>query len=565
VHWRRLFGRGEAPPSGPRRRSEERFGLAVKLTARCSSWPRFFDLMSGDVSAGGLFVPTEEPAELGEKIELDLGLPDGTTLPMTGVVVAVVSAEQAARAGKGRGLGIKLDAPTGTSALRFGELLGAARQAQPRPVESQSIPIELEDALPEEEEAPARPDKSEPLPITVDDSQVTARPTRPSRPRIVGIDLGTSYTSVAVMRGRKVVVLPFADGQKSLASVVSFPQPGKVLVGAEARARVAMDPEHTVVSPKRILGRRIDEPEVENLLAQVPYRTYPAPDRTALVEMWREPYAISQLCAYLLAEAKATAERALGEEVSHAVITVPVTFEEHRVAQIRRAAKLARLEVVATIDEPSAAALANRFTPGFGGTVGVYDFGGGTFDFTVVDVSRGDFSVLATAGDSWLGGDDFDHAIADAVANRVWQMHNVDLRRQQVEWQRLLYACELAKRELSTADETKIVLPAGLRTARGTEDIRFRFDRSMLERVCAPVIDRSLATCREALELVEIDPRQLSAIYLSGGTTYVPAVRSALQRELGVAIRTGVPPEHAVCLGAGIHAAQLELQGRTTL
>jgi len=252
----------------------------------------------------------------------------------------------------------------------------------------------------------------------------------------------------------------------------------------------------------------------------------------------------------LLANVRDLAEEYFKEKVGRAVVTVPVTFDDDQIKLLRRAGQMAGLDVVAVIDEPSAAALANRFSPGFGGVVGVYDFGGGTFDFSVVDVSRGDFQVLATAGDTWLGGDDFDLAIAEAVANQYWHAQKVDLRNQQVEWQQLLFACEQAKRQLSSGDTAVIFVPEILRTPAKNLDFRLRITRPPLERVWAPVIERSLATCNEALSLLELQPGALSAIYLSGGTTHIPAVRTALARRFGVPVATGVSPEHAVCLGA---------------
>ena len=210
---------------------------------------------------------------------------------------------------------------------------------------------------------------------------------------------------------------------------------------------------------------------------------------------------------------------------------------------------MAGLDIVAIIDEPSAAALANRFDPTFGGVVGVYDFGGGTFDFSVVDVSAGDFQVLATSGDTWLGGDDFDQVLAEAAANQFWREHKVDLRTQAVEWQRLLFACERAKRTLSTEDQTVISVPNVLRKADGMVSLELGVDRATLTRASAAIVQRTLDTCREALAGLNMEPGDLTTLYLSGGTTNVPSVREALVDFFKVPIRTGVPPEHAVCPG----------------
>ena len=368
---------------------------------------------------------------------------------------------------------------------------------------------------------------------------------------------------MAAIVGSKVVILPREDGRKSTPSVLSFPDNETIVVGD--RDQVATDPAHTVVSPKRILGRPFDEPEVERFTGQAPYRTVRGPDGSVLVEMWGEHYAVPQLVSYLLDDARALAEAHLGERVERAVVSVPISFDADRVEYLRRAGRMAGLDIVAVIDEPSAAALANRFDPHFGGIVGVYDFGGGTFDFSVVDVSHGDFRVLATSGDTWLGGDDFDHVLATAAANQFWRKHQVDLRNQAMEWQRLLFACEQAKRQLTTKDRSAISVPEVLRTADGMVDLTLTIDRNTLNRASAPIIQQSLATCDEALELLGMQPSDLSAVYLSGGTTYIPSVREALVEHFQVPIRTGVPPEHAVCLGAAIHAAQMQLSSDSTL
>ncbi|HUH00899.1 MAG TPA: Hsp70 family protein, partial [Kofleriaceae bacterium] len=387
----------------------------------------------------------------------------------------------------------------------------------------------------------------------------------PSGGPIVGVDLGTTYTSVAAVIDHRVRILFGPNGERSLPSVIAFPRKGEIVVGAEARARIAIDPAHTVVSPKRLLGRHYEDREVQTMVGRAPYRTFAGPDETTVIEIWGEQYAVPQLFAHLFTEVKRWAELQLGTKVSRVVCTVPISFEDARVEAVRRAARFAQLEVVSVIDEPSAAALANRFDKHFGGTVGVYDFGGGTFDFSIVDVSGGDFHVVATAGDTWLGGDDFDQVLAEAAANQFWRQHKVDLRTQAVEWQRLLFACEQAKRELSGAETATILVPEVLRTASGMVDLKLGIDRDILSRAASAIIDRSLDTCRQALDVAGMKPSDLSCVYLSGGTTNVIAVREALDRYFQVPVRTGVPAEHAVCLGAAIHAAQLQMRGSVTL
>lgn len=566
---------------GPRRRGEPRYGYVARLSAKCSSWPTFVELLSGDVSQSGLFIPTDEEAAPGEAVEVELYLPDDATFTVTGTVANVVDAEQAARRGSSRGLGVRLDPLEGERKTRFDELVEAARRSQPRP-DTRSAQSRAETktdrgrprldtdlAIPEELPVSATGSVSVLAVHTAGGSGAVDRApvatTVPSQGPIVGVDLGTTYTSIAAVIDHRVRILTGPNGERSLPSVIAFPRKGEVLVGAEARARIATDPAHTVVSPKRLLGRHYGDREVQTMVGRVPYRTFAGPDDTTVIEIWGQQYAVPQLFGHLFEEVKRWAEAQLGQTVHRVVCTVPISFEDARVDALRRAARFARLEVVSVIDEPSAAALANRFDKHFGGTVGVYDFGGGTFDFSIVDVSGGDFHVVATAGDTWLGGDDFDQVLAEAAANQFWRQHKVDLRTQAVEWQRLLFACEKAKRDLSGGDTATIVVPEVLRTAGGMVDLKLSIDRDILSRASSAIIDRSLDTCRQALEVAGMKPSDLSCVYLSGGTTNVIAVREALDRYFKVPVRTGVPAEHAVCLGAAIHAAQLQLRGAVTL
>jgi molecular chaperone DnaK len=374
-------------------------------------------------------------------------------------------------------------------------------------------------------------------------------------PTIVGIDLGTTNTSIAAVTGTKVTVLTPADGGRSFPSVVSMLNPREVVVGAAARARLATDPTRTISSPKRLLGRKYSDREVQSFVGAAPYPTRAADDGTTLIEIDGEAYAMPQVCAYLLKEARAIAERHTGTEVTHAVLAVPVSFDEARCRAVDNAARLAGLEVSGLIAEPNAAALANRYVPGFGGLVGIYDFGGGTFDFSIVDVSRSRFQVIAAAGDPWLGGDDIDTVLAEAAINQFWRHHKVDLRHQVVEYQRVRVACEQAKRALSTAATATLHVREVLRTADGMVDLKLALDAATLARAASAIIRRSLDVCQQALRKGGVTANQLTGVYLCGGSAQMPAIRDAVQRFFDVPLHTGVAPEQAVCLGAAIHAS----------
>ena len=594
MRWWRVFinkltGKRDEPEGViPRRRQAERFSFATSISAKCASWPNFVDMFTGDVSEGGLFVPTDESAKVGEEIELELTLPNQSTLTLKGKVVNVIAASATGN-GKPAGLGVEIEPLEGVAKTRFDKILATAKATAPQPPRPAITPtgsirlsavheaVALANGSDEKlslDDFSANGEESAEVDIVIEAEEPPAPPARAPKPMpvvgsdeiVVGIDLGTSFTSVAAVVGKKVQILPWPDGVKSQPSVINFPTEHECVVGMKARMCVATDPKHTVVSPKRLLGRRYDDREIQGFLGSAPYRTIAGPDGSVVIDIWNQQYAITQLCSYILDDVRSVASAALGQEITKCVMTVPVSFDEDRTKILRRAADMARLDVLALIDEPSSAALANRFDAGFGGIVGIFDFGGGTFDFSVVDVSRGDFQVMATAGDTWLGGDDLDLVLAEAAANQFWRKHKVDLRRQAVEWQRLLFACERAKRMLSVDDEAAIFVPDALRTAEGMVDLNISLDRATFERACSPITDRSLATCDQALALLDMQPTDLTAIYLSGGTTYVPAVREAVANHFQVPVRTGVPPEHAVCLGAAIHAAQIQYQrGATTL
>ncbi len=377
---------------------------------------------------------------------------------------------------------------------------------------------------------------------------------RPALPTIIGIDLGTSNTAVSVVKDGKVSVLTNADGSRAIPSVVSFPHNAPPIVGAEARRRIATEPSRTVSSPKRLLGRKFTDREVQSFVGSAAYRTVAAPDGGVLVEIESESYAIPQLCGFILQAARSLAERHL-KDVRLAVLAVPVSFDEVRCRAVEVAAKLAGLEVVGLIAEPNAAALANRYVPGFGGLVGVYDFGGDTFDFSIVDVSRSRFQVVASAGDAWLGGDDIDAVLSDAAANQFWRQHKVDLRKHAAELQRLRFACEEAKRALSTAETTRLEVKDVLRTAEGMVSLKLSLDRGTLTRAAGAIVRRSLEVADRAVAQAGIKPTDLTAVYLCGGSSQMPAVRDAVQKHFSVPLKAGVAPEQAVCVGAAIHGS----------
>jgi molecular chaperone DnaK len=328
------------------------------------------------------------------------------------------------------------------------------------------------------------------------------------------------------------------------------------VVGEQAQAMLATDPVNAIGSPKRLLGRLHGDRELEPFLAAMAMPNTRGNYGQVMLQAQGQTYSVPQVCAPIIYRLRRLAEEHLQQEVRHAVLTAPVSFDERRLTALREAAGIAGIEAIEIVDEPTAAAVAHNFDRYFRGLIAVFDFGGGTFDFSVVDASAADMQVIATAGDIWLGGDDFDEAIASTVANAFWHDRQIELRNNVVQWQRLLLAAERAKRTLSYKQQAVVELEEAALIQEGQLNLRYPMTRIDFTRLAEPIIQRSLDTCAEALGLSEIDPGELNAIYMSGGTTYIPAVREAVAAFFGKVGRVAVPPERAVAIGAAMHGAR---------
>ena len=581
--WSKRFGRGgpeDQEPGGPKRRRHPRIPCRVSLRAKCSSWDRFHDLFSGNISKGGLFIPTDATTQKGETITVRLTAPEGSEIELLGEVTHIIKDKD----GKQKGLGIQLATIAEEAQARYQELVrAAADHCAVRPSTDEMVPIDVEPEPPPRSAAPppppppgarpaAGPLPPAPKPLVRPPPPDAARsrppPIPPPLPRnvrrvtpsgspIVGIDFGTTRSSVAVVQKGEVTVLQDKHGGREIPSLVGVLENGSVVIGAEAQQLRMAEPDAVVASPKRLLGRHHHDPELQPYLATMPVQTSPGRGGEVLLHVRNRTFSVAQLCAPLIFALRQRAQEHLGREVKRAVLTVPVSFDSGRMTALRQAARMAGLEQLDIIDEPTAAALAQNFNRGFRKLVAVYDFGGGTFDFSVVDSSTADMPVVATAGDTWLGGDDFDAAVAGDAANAFWRQHQIELRHQAVEWQRLLMAAERAKRELSAREESAVKLPRAALVSGGVLDLHHPLTRAQLGDLVTPIIQRSLDTCQEAMELADVTTEDLDAIYLSGGTSHVPAVREAVARVFGKTPRIAVPPERAVVIGAAMHSARL--------
>jgi molecular chaperone DnaK len=373
----------------------------------------------------------------------------------------------------------------------------------------------------------------------------------------IGIDLGTTTSSVAAVSAGMPEILTDSEGKAIVPSVVAFPAEGGILVGHAARERLVTDPFNTVYSAKRLIGRRLDDPETRLAVAAFPYAVTEGPNGHPVIEIRNERISVPEASAYVLRAMKKIAEARLGTTVDKAVITVPANFNDSQRESTRIAGRIAGLDVIRIINEPTAAALAFGYGRGLDRRVAIYDFGGGTFDFSVLELKDRVYRVISTAGDMFLGGDDLDEALAAAVANSFWKQTGIELRNDVVEWQRLLFACEGLKQRLSSelAGELKVVGVA--HTAKGALDISATVTRDLFNSLCIDLVRRSFAVCDRALDDAKLRPEDIDDVILVGGTTYVPLVRASVEQYFGKAPHIEVAPETAVALGAAIQAAAL--------
>jgi molecular chaperone DnaK len=376
--------------------------------------------------------------------------------------------------------------------------------------------------------------------------------------RIIGIDLGTTNSVVAVMEGGEPVVIPSAEGSRLVPSVVAFnPKSGERLVGQVARRQAVVNSENTIFSIKRFMGRKFSDPEVQKAREILPYHVGEAPNGDVRVYMGGKEYSPPEISAMILAKLKSDAEAYLGEPVTRAVITVPAYFNDSQRNATKDAGKIAGLEVLRIINEPTASSLAYGLDKKGDETIAVFDLGGGTFDISILDVGDGVFEVKATNGDTFLGGDDFDQRIIDWVAAEFMRQEGIDLRGDRQALQRLKEAAEKAKIELSSVMETEINLPFITADASGPKHLSIILTRSKLEQLTEDLIERTIGPCGRALEDAGLKPQDIDEVILVGGMTRMPAVQEAVRKFFGREPHKGVNPDEVVAIGAAIQAGVL--------
>ena len=376
--------------------------------------------------------------------------------------------------------------------------------------------------------------------------------------KVIGIDLGTTNSCVAIMEGKDPRVVENAEGARTTPSIVAFTEDGERLVGQSAKRQAVTNPENTVFAIKRLIGRPFKDPMTQKDVKMVPYRIVDHGNGDAWVEIRGEKYSPSQISAFTLQKMKETAEAFLGEPVTQAVITVPAYFNDSQRQATKDAGQIAGLEVLRIINEPTAASLAYGLDKKGGGTIAVYDLGGGTFDISVLEIGDGVFEVKATNGDTFLGGEDFDMRLLGYLADEFKKEHGIDLRQDKLALQRLKEAAEKAKIELSSAMQTEVNLPFITADSSGPKHLTMKVTRAKLEALIDDLITRTIEPCRAALKDAQLSAGEIDEIILVGGMTRMPKVVEVVKNFFGREPHKGVNPDEVVAVGAAIQAGVLQ-------
>jgi len=369
---------------------------------------------------------------------------------------------------------------------------------------------------------------------------------------VLGIDLGTTYSCVAVSEGGTPRVLEQKGGYRTLPSVVAFNPDGSTMVGHIAKRQAITNPENTIYAAKRLIGRSFTSPEVTKMLELVPFKIVQGPNRDPRIQAFKRNHPIQEISALILKQVKAIAEETLHQKVEKAVITVPAYFSDGQRQATKDAGQIAGFDVLRIINEPTAAALAFGYNKKLNKKIAVYDLGGGTFDVSILDISRDTFEVLATAGNTFLGGEDFDLRILEYVVNSFQKEHGVDLKQDRMALQRLKDASEAAKCQLSFALETEMNLPFVMTVNNESKHLKYNLNRSEIEKMTEDLVDQTIRICQSALEMAALRTAEIDEVLLVGGMTRMPLVQQKVQEFFGRIPAKNVHPDEAVALGAAL-------------
>ncbi|HLJ65014.1 MAG TPA: molecular chaperone DnaK, partial [Stellaceae bacterium] len=376
--------------------------------------------------------------------------------------------------------------------------------------------------------------------------------------KVIGIDLGTTNSCVAVMEGKATKVIENSEGARTTPSIVAFADGNERLVGQAAKRQAVTNYENTIYGVKRLIGRRYNDPMVKKEMDLVPFKIVPADNGDAWIEVRGKKHSPSEISAFILQKMKETAEAYLGETVTEAVITVPAYFNDSQRQATKDAGKIAGLEVLRIINEPTAAALAYGLEKKGSGTIAVYDLGGGTFDISVLDIGDGLFEVKSTNGDTFLGGEDFDKRVIDYLADEFKKEQGIDLRGDRLALQRLKEAAEKAKIELSSAMQTEVNLPYITADKSGPKHLAIKLTRAKLEALVDDLIEKTIEPCRSALKDAGLKASEIDEVILVGGMTRMPKVIETVKSFFGKEPNRSVNPDEVVAVGAAIQAGVIK-------
>jgi len=376
--------------------------------------------------------------------------------------------------------------------------------------------------------------------------------------KVIGIDLGTTNSCVAVMDGSKPKVIENSEGARTTPSIVAFTEDGERLVGQSAKRQAVTNPENTLFAIKRLIGRTFDDPATKKDIKMVPFKIVKADGGAAWVEAHGEKYSPSQVSGFILQKMKETAEAFIGSDVTQAVITVPAYFNDAQRQATKDAGKIAGLEVLRIINEPTAAALAYGLDKKDGSTIAVFDLGGGTFDVSILEIGDGVFEVKSTNGDTFLGGEDFDMLLVEYFADEFKKESGIDLRGDKLALQRLKEAAEKAKIELSAAQQTEVNLPFITADSSGPKHLTMKLTRAKLESLVEALVDRTIKPCKAALKDAGLKAGEIDEVVLVGGMTRMPKIREVVQNFFGKEPNMSVNPDEVVAMGAAIQAGVLQ-------
>ncbi|CAL9055770.1 heat shock 70 kDa protein, mitochondrial-like [Musa acuminata AAA Group] len=425
-----------------------------------------------------------------------------------------------------------------------------------RMARSRSLTHAISSALPQVSKLPKAPNGMSPPTQSWPDAGARAFSSKSASADVIGVDLGTTNSCVAVMDGKSPKVIENAEGARTTPSIVAFNPKGELLVGTPAKRQAVTNPANTLFGTKRLIGRRFDDAQTQKELTMVPYKIVKAPNGDAWVEMNGQQYSPSQIGAFVLTKMKETSEAFLGKSVSKAVITVPAYFNDAQRQATKDAGRIAGLEVLRIINEPTAAALSYGMN-NKEGLIAVFDLGGGTFDVSILEISNGVFEVKATNGDTFLGGEDFDNALLDYLVSEFKRSENIDLSKDRLALQRLREAAEKAKVELSSTLQTEINLPFITADASGAKHFNVTLTRSKFESLVNHLIERTRIPCSNCLKDAGISAKELDEVLLVGGMTRVPKVQEIVSQIFGKNPSKSVNPDEAVAMGAAIQGGIL--------